>query len=94
VSVFGRGRICAAAGCGTILSVYNPSSCCVVHDEGQVSSRPPTSRDDRPSEARICGNPACRSWFESPNPKRRFCSDRCRLQAFNSRRRLAEDVVV
>jgi len=47
----------------------------------------------RPSEARVCGNPACESWFESPNQKRLFCSDRCRLQVFYECRRPAEDAV-
>ena len=91
VSVFGRGRVCAAAGCGTILSVYNPSSCCVIHEKREASCRWRTSRKDRPFEARVCGNSACERWFESPNQKRLFCSERCRVQAFYERRRPAED---
>jgi len=39
------------------------------------------------------GTPACERWFEGPNPKRLFCSDRCRLQAFSEHRRVVEDVV-
>jgi len=93
VSVFGGGRVCAAADCGTILSVYNPSSRCVIHDEREVSLRARASRMDRPSEARRCGTPACERWFESPNPKRLFCSDRCRLQAFYEHRRAAADAI-
>jgi hypothetical protein len=93
VSVFGGGRVCAAADCGTILSVYNPSPRCVIHDEREVSCRWRTSLKDRPSEARVCGNPACERWFESPNPKRLFCSERCRVQAFSVRRHPAEDAV-
>jgi len=93
VSVFGGDRVCAAADCGTILSVYNPSSRCVIHDEREVSLRPRASRMDRPSEDRRCGTPACERWFESPNPKRLFCSDRCRLQAFYEHRRAAADAI-
>jgi hypothetical protein len=48
---------------------------------------------DRPSEARRCGTPACERWFESPNPKRLFCRDRCRLQAFYEHWRAAEDAI-
>jgi len=29
--VHGRGRICARSGCGTVLSVYNPSCYCALH---------------------------------------------------------------
>jgi hypothetical protein len=29
---FGRGRICAAAGCRTHLSIYNPTTRCSLHD--------------------------------------------------------------
>ena len=93
MSVFGGDRVCAAAGCGTILSVYNPSSRCVIHDEREVSLQARASRMDRPSEARRCGTPACERWFESPNPKRLFCSDRCRLQAFYEHRRAAADAI-
>ena len=32
VRSFGGGRVCVAGGCGTILSSYNPSSWCAVHD--------------------------------------------------------------
>ena len=93
VSVFGGDRVCAAADCGTILSVYNPSSRCVIHDKREVSLQARASRKDRPSEARRCGTAACERWFESPNPKRLFCSDRCRLQAFYEHRRAAADAI-
>ena len=93
VSAFARGRICTAAGCGTILSVYNPLSCCVIHDRREASLQPRTSCKDRPSTARVCANPACGHMFESPNPKRQYCSDSCRMQAFHERRRPAEDAV-
>jgi len=33
-NVYRRGRICAAPGCGTLLSTYNPSLSCALHDAG------------------------------------------------------------
>jgi hypothetical protein len=32
IAAYGRGRICAAPGCSTVLSAYNPGPCCSVHD--------------------------------------------------------------
>jgi hypothetical protein len=29
---FGRGRLCAASGCRTHLSAYNPDNCCSLHN--------------------------------------------------------------
>jgi len=46
VSVFGRGRVCAAAGCGTVFSVYNPASCCVSHEKREVPCPSRTGRMD------------------------------------------------
>jgi hypothetical protein len=37
----------------------------------------------------VCANPLCEQTFESRHAKRRFCSDRCRMEAFQERRRLA-----
>ena len=31
IEVHGRGRICESSGCGTVLSVYNPSRFCALH---------------------------------------------------------------
>ena len=32
IPTYGRGRICEAPGCGTVLSDYNPGPCCSLHD--------------------------------------------------------------
>jgi len=32
VPAYGRGRICEACGCDTVLSTYNPAPYCSVHD--------------------------------------------------------------
>ena len=37
VDSFGEGRVCAAPGCATELSRYNPSSACWVHDDSVLS---------------------------------------------------------
>jgi hypothetical protein len=29
---YGRGRVCAASGCRTHLSIYNPNHRCAIHD--------------------------------------------------------------
>jgi hypothetical protein len=31
IAAYGRGRVCAAPGCTTLLSAYNPGSCCSLH---------------------------------------------------------------
>jgi predicted nucleic acid-binding Zn ribbon protein len=38
--------------------------------------------------------PQCGDFFETANPRRRFCSDRCRVAAFQQRRQRAEVVIV
>jgi hypothetical protein len=87
VASFPRGRVCAAEDCDTILSTYNPSAYCAIH-EVRAASRPPRAR--RPSfacEPHRCANPACGRWFKTSNAKRQYCSSRCRSQAFDERRR-------
>jgi hypothetical protein len=32
IPLYGRGRICAAAGCGTVLSTYNQAAFCSIHE--------------------------------------------------------------
>jgi hypothetical protein len=85
VAAYARGRRCAIDGCATILSTYNPSSCCALHEQQHVVRR--HQRTTRPSEERVC--PQCGCEFETTNPQRRFCSDRCRMAAFQRRRRTA-----
>jgi hypothetical protein len=31
IAFYGRGRVCGASGCGTLLSTYNPALYCSVH---------------------------------------------------------------
>jgi hypothetical protein len=94
VSVFGRGRVCDAAACGTILSAYNPSSCCAIHERPDDADRSRGGRQGEPSEAYVCANPRCRRVFKSPHQKRSYCSDNCRLDAFRQRELSAKDVDV
>ena len=77
VRSFGVGRVCVAAGCPTILSAYNPSSWCAVHD--RLSPQARKGRGTRPpTDSRTCANPACGTVFESANARHEYCSDDCR----------------
>jgi hypothetical protein len=90
VKSFGRGRVCVAAGCPTILSAYNASSWCAVHD--RLSPRARSGRETRrPTDSRACANPACGTVFESANARRQYCSDDCRGLAFYARRHHDEE---
>jgi hypothetical protein len=86
VDVFGAGRVCAAADCGTILSTYNPSSSCAVHGGRFAPVGRRSQHVKQPLVERECRNPACARVFESSNRTRAYCSDRCRVQAFQQRR--------
>jgi hypothetical protein len=83
VKTYPRDRVCGAEGCGTVLSAYNPSSLCSLHI-GAESPRQ-YSFKARPPAACVCEE--CGVVFQRKNPRRRFCSDRCRMTAFLSRRR-------
>ena len=80
VRSFGGGRVCVAGDCATILSAYNPSSWCAVHD--RLSPR---------ARSRTCANPACDEVFETANERRQYCSDTCRALAFYARRHRDEE---
>jgi len=93
VTDFGHGRVCEADGCTTVLSKYNPSAYCVVHAARAASCR---AREGRTASAtsgidgtspgtRQCAR--CEEWFDGANPRRVYCSDRCRVMAFYARRR-------
>ena len=88
VRSFGGGRVCVAGDCGTILSSYNPSSWCAIHD--RLSPARKWRGTGRPTVSRSCANPACGTVFESANTKRQYCSDTCRGLAFYARRRHEE----
>jgi len=84
VRAFEPERRCAHEGCHTVLSIYNPSSYCGVHDRGRTS-RPPRQNDRKLLE-RTCANGSCLTSFVTANPARVYCSDRCRMRAFQQRR--------
>jgi hypothetical protein len=81
VRTYARGRVCRAVGCGTVLSAYNSSAFCAVH-EGVLRRK---RRARRPVLERACAH--CGATFETANEKRRYCSDRCRMTAFARRKR-------
>ena len=84
---YGAGRRCVADGCATILSTYNPSALCALHANGW-SERPirePRHHDARPVQTRRCANVLCAAEFTTSNPSRTYCSDRCRMKAFQLR---------
>jgi endogenous inhibitor of DNA gyrase (YacG/DUF329 family) len=83
IRAHGRGRVCAHEGCETILSVYNPARFCAVHLKAEAGRRGQT----RTRRAVACEQ--CGLLFETPNPQRRYCSDRCRMAAFARRKRAA-----
>jgi endogenous inhibitor of DNA gyrase (YacG/DUF329 family) len=75
------GRTCAATGCATILSIYNSSRFCSLHStEIDVAERRKPRRAMRLVACEHCGKQ-----FETNNPMRKYCSDRCRMAAYNAR---------
>jgi hypothetical protein len=86
VRTYATGRVCAAEGCMTVLSMYNPSRFCGLHsapDRSAIRRKPL-----RP--LRQCSCEHCGAEFETTNPVRKYCSDRCRMAAFAFRQRTME----
>jgi len=84
---YGVGRICKVDGCGTRLSAYNPSSVCALHggawqDEYHRSTRKASQREEI---ARRCAFEPCGREFTTTNPAKKYCSDACRMKAFQAR---------
>ena len=81
---YGSGRICAADGCRTILSRYNPSSVCCLHGLGWSVREVASARRSQalPEIDRACQNPQCAILFVTTNPSKKYCSDRCRVKAY------------
>lgn len=50
VRTYARGRVCRAGGCGTVLSAYNPSSFCALHER----ALPQLRRARRNAAERAC----------------------------------------
>lgn len=79
------GRVCAEPGCDTVLSMYNPSSRCAVHQ--RRSDVLPLRRLAAQEVERGCAQ--CGARFLTTNPRRKYCSARCRSHAFAARERAA-----
>ncbi len=87
VRAFEPQRRCAREGCSTVLSIYNASSYCSVHDRGHTTGR--TRKGDKKLLERTCANGSCLTSFVTDNPARVYCSDGCRMRAFQQRRQSA-----
>jgi endogenous inhibitor of DNA gyrase (YacG/DUF329 family) len=89
VPVHARGRRCGCEGCDTILSIYNPTDYCGLHardcepEEATFTRR----RNDGDVISRTCAYEGCQHTFETANARRAYCSDRCRMAAFEQRRK-------
>jgi hypothetical protein len=84
---YGAGRICMVDGCGTRLSAYNPSSVCALHggswqEEYHRTTRKATQREEI---TRHCSFEHCGREFTTTNPAKKYCSDACRMKAFQAR---------
>jgi hypothetical protein len=84
---YGAGRICMVDGCGTRLSAYNPSSVCALHggawqEECHRATRKATQREEI---TRRCAFGQCGREFTTTNPAKKYCSDACRMKAFQAR---------
>jgi len=86
LATYGNDRVCAADGCRTVLSRYNPSPFCCLHGHGWALDRSEQRQyRARPELTRSCANPTCEREFVTTNPHRKYCSDRCRMRAFQQR---------
>ncbi len=84
---YGTGRICAMEGCGTRLSVYNPSGVCALHGGAWQEARSHVVRKTARREqlTRRCAFRRCDREFTTANPAKRYCCDACRMRAFQAR---------
>lgn len=84
---YGVGRICMVDGCDTRLSAYNPSSVCALHggawqDDYRRGARKASQREEI---TRRCAFEPCSREFTTTNPAKKYCSDACRMKAFQAR---------
>jgi len=84
---YGVGRICIMDGCGTYLSAYNPSGICALHGGAwQEDYNHSGRRSSRREEAtRRCAFEPCAREFMTTNTAKKYCSDACRMRAFQAR---------
>jgi hypothetical protein len=85
---YASGRVCAAPGCSTRLSIYNPLPYCALH-RSQQSRRLATRLQRHAKQAllTVCASPLCGSFFFTDNPRRHYCCDACRMAASQERGR-------
>jgi hypothetical protein len=83
VRTYGLDRVCSVEGCTTRLSIYNPSRVCSVH--AHLAVKRPRRAVTGVLLTKSCAFDGCAKVFQTPNPRRIFCSDRCRMRAFQAR---------
>ena len=87
-------------GCGTRLSAYNPSNVCALHGGSWQEEYHRTTRRtiQREEITRHCAFDHCGREFTTTNPAKKYCSDACRMKAFQARvldaKHAAEDVAM
>jgi endogenous inhibitor of DNA gyrase (YacG/DUF329 family) len=72
-----------------MLSVYNPSSRCAVHQRQGAIIR--LRRFESQEVERHCEQ--CGVSFVTTNPRRKYCSARCRSHAFSEREKVVREAV-
>jgi hypothetical protein len=88
VRTYNEGRVCAEPGCTTVLSVYNSSSRCAVHQRRAVVRLRRLESVETERHCFQCGAP-----FVTANPRRKYCSPRCRSHAFAAREKAMRRVM-
>jgi endogenous inhibitor of DNA gyrase (YacG/DUF329 family) len=81
VRTYREGRVCSEPGCTTVLSVYNPSTRCALHQHQGTFVR--LRRFESQEIERHCAQ--CGAPFVTSNPRRKYCTARCRSHAFAAR---------
>ena len=84
-----EGRVCAEPGCTTLLSVYNSSPRCALHQRQAAIVR--LRRLESVEVRRHCHH--CGAPFVTTNPRRKYCSSRCRSHAFAAREKAMRRVL-
>ena len=84
---YGARRVCVVEGCDTFLSAYNPSNICALHNGGwrDELKRPTRKQHPREEMTRNCSFEPCGREFVTSNPAKKYCSDACRMKAFQAR---------
>ena len=72
VETYGKGRVCARQGCGTVLNVYNPEAYCDLHSDDQYTSLQHECTEEGLWVCPECGReilPHLRYWRTDPRCK-------------------------